>query len=273
MPMICYKKRLFTIDKEILIDHCNRIINDLAAQGFTLTLRQLYYQLVSQDIIPNSEKSYKNLESPATILDTCVNSFAIDKWKGQKYRPEVWIEKDALVGVIDGVCREMDVSYFSCRGYTSQSEMWRASMRYREMLTGDPKQMPVVIHLGDHDPSGIDMSRDIADRVGLFLYAGKRAWPIIRIALNMDQVTQYNPPPNPAKFTDSRFKSYEANYGKHCWELDALQPRVIVDLIREEILKWRNEDQFETAVEEEEKGKERLGYLALAEHKKESRDG
>jgi hypothetical protein len=89
----------------------------------------------------------------------------------------------------------------------------------------------------------------------------------------MDQVTQYNPPPNPAKFTDSRFKSYEANYGKHCWELDALQPRVIVDLIREEILKWRNEDQFETAVEEEEKGKERLGYLALAEHKKESRDG
>jgi hypothetical protein len=94
---------------------------------------------------------------------------------------------------------------------------------YRQM-----GQEPLIIHLGDHDPSGIDMTRDNRDRLGMF---AQHNVEVIRLALNMDQVEQYTPPPNPAKTTDSRAKDYIAAYGTSSWELDALEPRVINELL------------------------------------------
>ena len=89
-----------------------------------------------------------------------------------------------------------------------------------------------MLHFGDHDPSGIDMTRDNNDRLSMF--AGYRGAPtVIRVALNMDQMDEYNPPPNPAKVTDSRFEGYLREYGDECWELDALEPSVIDELIRQ----------------------------------------
>jgi hypothetical protein len=102
---------------------------------------------------------------------------------------------------------------------------------------------PVVLHLGDHDPNGLDMTRDNRDRLRLF--AGYDI-EVRRLALNLDQVGRYALPPNPAKETDTRFSAYVENFGtRQCWELDALAPNVIADLIRAEILalidkrKWR----------------------------------
>lgn len=160
MPKIKYQDFAFRPATLSLIDTANKIITEYQAQGFDLTLRQLYYQFVSRDIISNTQQSYKNLgsvvndarlagmidwdtivdrtrelrtlshwNSPADIVDTCAKQFNIDRWAGQKYRPEVWIEKDALVGVFERICRELDVPLFSCRGYTSQSEMWVAAQR------------------------------------------------------------------------------------------------------------------------------------------------
>ena len=223
-----------------------------------LTLRQLYYQLVSRDLIPNTERSYKRVgsiindarlaglidwsaiedrtrnvrrlshwDNPADIVETVAKQFRVDMWVGQTYRPEVWIEKDALVGVIEGICHRYDVPFFSCRGYTSQSEMWGASQRMIEHAEGE--QVPYILHFGDHDPSGKDMSRDITDRLNMFIGAGGLEFK--RMALNMDQITQYKPPPNPAKLTDARAAGYIAEFGNSSWELDALEPRVISDLI------------------------------------------
>lgn len=144
--------------------------------------------------------------------------------------PQVWIEKDALIGVISKICAQYDVPYFSCRGYTSQSAMWQAGhKRFRG------NQVSLIIHLGDHDPSGIDMTRDINDRLKMF--AGQENVLIRRIALNMNQIEEFNPPPNPAKTTDSRAETYISKFGHDSWELDALEPRVIVDLIQETIEK------------------------------------
>jgi len=159
-------------------------------------------------------------------------------WANQERRCEVWIEKEALAGVIEGVCRELDCPYFACRGYVSQSEQWRAGVRFR----GD--QPTVIIHLGDHDPSGIDMTRDNADRLAMF--AGAHKTEVRRIALNADQVEQYEPPPNPAKETDSRFQEYERLYGDQSWELDALEPATIADLIRSEVESIRDPDLWDT---------------------------
>jgi len=164
---IKYKDFRLSTGSLSLVEQCNEIIEDYTSQGFMLTLRQLYYQLVSRDIIPNTERSYKRVgsiindarlaglidwnaiedrtrnvrslshwDSPADIVETVAKQFRVDMWVGQTYRPEVWIEKDALVGVIEGICHQYDVPYFSCRGYTSQSEMWGASQRMIEHAEG-----------------------------------------------------------------------------------------------------------------------------------------
>jgi hypothetical protein len=195
-------------------------------------------------------------DSPKDIVATCARQFQIDKWEDQDVRVEVWIEKDALVGVIDSICRELDVAFFSCRGYTSQSEMWAAAERLRahERMGQETR----IFHFGDHDPSGIDMSRDIEERLQLF----NSEVILERLALNMDQVRRYGPPPNPAKVTDSRFASYVDKYGEESWELDALEPQVIVDLVREAVLAVRDEDKWEDAVEQETEARRKLGAIA-----------
>jgi len=296
MPYICYKEKRFNGSSRNIIDHSNAIIQDMRNQGFTLTLRQLYYQLVSRNIVPNTELSYKRVgniinearlagevdwtaiedrtrnirspshwDTPADIIDTCVASYAIDKWDGQPCRPEVWIEKDALVGVIDGICRELDISYFSCRGYTSQSEMWSAAQRL-DRVAANTGATPIIIHLGDHDPSGKDMTRDIEDRLRLFMTGD---FEMNRIALTMDQIEEHDPPPNPAKTTDSRYKNYMEEFGEDSWELDALTPNMIVGLIRSTVAAYRKDDMYDARVELQERGRDYLrGVRDRAKKKK-----
>lgn len=72
-----------------------------------------------------------------------------------------------------------------------------------------------------------------------------------RIALNFDQIERYNPPPNPAKITDSRSDSYIAEYGRSSWELDALDPDVLVSLITSTILSYRDDDVYDEVIERE----------------------
>jgi hypothetical protein len=288
MPKIKYQDFNFRPATLALIATANKIIAEYQAQGFDLTLRQLYYQFVSRDIIPNTMQSYKNLGSvvndgrlagmidwnaivdrtrelrtlshfddPSDIVSACSDQFNIDKWATQKYRPEVWIEKDALAGVFERICQELDVPLFSCRGYTSQSEMWVGAqrlLRYRKSA-----QKPVIFHFGDHDPSGKDMSRDITGRLQLF--TGKALY-FERLALNMDQIEQYEPPPNPAKITDSRANAYIAEFGGESWELDALEPSVLEALVRKAIDGVIDHDAMEEAVQTQAHHRETLALVA-----------
>lgn len=289
MPKILYVSRDFSPASLELIVQVNRIVADYKAQGFVLTLRQLYYQFVARDLLANTVRNYKRLGSvvndarlaglvdwdaiedrtrgleslshwsdPAEIVDACAEQFRIDKWATQDYRLEVWIEKEALAGVFAGVCRKLDVPYLSCRGYTSQSEMWRGARRLLAFHKAARRQRVVVLHFGDHDPSGIDMSRDIEDRMNVF------GCPIhfVRLALNRDQVEQYEPPPNPAKETDSRFESYRREYGDESWELDALEPKVLVALVEDNVKKYRDLVRWNKAVELEQQYRGELRAVA-----------
>lgn len=284
MPKIAYRAKRFSPDRQDKIDKANVIIAEYAAQGYELTLRQLYYQFVSRDFIANNQREYKNLgdiindarlaglidweaivdrtrnlqslahwNSPASIIDACASQYRIDKWADQPYRVECWIEKDALIGVIENVCKELDIAYFSCRGYTSQSEMWSAAMRLQRYRKG--RQKPLVLHLGDHDPSGKDMTRDITDRLSEF---SEGTIEVRRLALNMSQITQYHPPPNPAKITDSRAAGYIAEFGGESWELDALEPAVIATLIRDAVFTVRDVDKWVAQQLEEDTQKAQL---------------
>src|SRR5215467_1339255 len=122
--------------------------------------------------------------------------------------------------------------------------MWKAAQRLLARISAGQKVR--IIHLGDHDPSGKDMSRDIAERLMTFVsfHLASRNGPaprngaprsdsllLERIALNMDQIRHYNPPPNPTKVTDSRAARYIREHGHESWELDALDPGALVDLI------------------------------------------
>lgn len=302
MPRIKYDTIKFNADKKAIIDRANVIIADYQAQNLDLTLRQLYYQFVSKDAFPdswkdpktgstNNEKSYDKLgiiitngrmaglidwgaivdrtrhvrqqphwSSPQDIVNVCAAQFAIDKWARQPNYVEVWIEKDALLGVVEGVCQENDVPYMACRGYASASEVWRAGYnRFRPKLQAG--KHGVVLYLGDHDPSGMDMPRDLQCRLDTFT-SKPGGVKIKRLALNIDQVELYDPPPNPTKVTDSRAAKYIDEFGQECWELDALDPIVIRDLISAAIEEYREEDLWQDALSQERAGRQSLKAVA-----------
>jgi hypothetical protein len=256
------------------------VLSEFRSDGRRLTLRQLYYQLVARGEIENNQRSYKRLgrivsrgrraglldwsmivdrnrplrqrqrwESPEEILREAAQTYHIDLWTKQAFRPEVWIEKDALVDVIRPTCRRWDVPYQSCRGFVSDSTLWRASERYQQIAQGEKCererppdawddagcwQMPVMLFLSDHDPSGIGMKADLERRLELL----GAPIPIRRIALTKRQIRREEPPPNFAKASDSRHADYVRDHGRKCWELDALPPQMIENLVDREIQRY-----------------------------------
>lgn len=328
MPKIQYKEMTFSAAKMEIILAANRIVDSYRQQGYRLTLRQLYYRFVADDLFPdswadaeaggtkNTQKNYgklgdiisdgrmaghldwaaiedrtRQLESvphwddPADIVSACEHSFRLDKWDDQPCRIEVWVEKDALEGIVMKASHALDVAAFSCRGYTSMSSMWEASQRLKKYVKAG--QRPIILHLGDHDPSGIDMTRDIRDRLNEFLtsdwlreemglseatysdiydaienHCGGRGIEIKRIALNRAQVDQYQPPPNPAKVTDSRYKKYADEHGEESWELDALEPSILDALITDTIVEYRDESKWDRRQKAEKIHRADLGKAA-----------
>lgn len=276
---IAYKNWNPKNDAFNLIGKANRIIKEYETQGYILTLRQLYYQFVAGDIIENSERSYNNLGTIITkarmagmISWTAIedrsrshNNFwydedelnpirdlpqyiRFDRWARQPYYIEVWVEKEALGNVISRACEPYLVPHMSCKGYLSASEAWRAGMRFLEKI--EEGKEGLLIHLGDHDPSGMDMTRDNKNRLDIFTELPNNI-EVTRLALNMNQIKKYAPPPNPAKVTDTRAKNYIQKFGKTSWELDALEPQIIEKMIISEITKYIDKESWDEIGEQE----------------------
>lgn len=271
----------------------NEIIEEYKAEGYTLTLRQLYYQLVSRDVVANKQEEYTKLskllkegrmsgvvdwsaiedrlrqirrsptwENPEAILQAAAEQFALDSLKGQEVYIECWVEKDALSEIVKRAADEYQVPVMVNRGYGSVSMIYDAYKRITKAYK-DGAERAVILYLGDHDPSGLDMIRDIQARLDEMLVTfygiGDFTLEVAPLALTTEQVNEYNPPPNPAKFSDPRAGWYMENFGTTSWEVDALEPRVLNSLItegitsrldlasfqaikqREEELKWKME--------------------------------
>lgn len=280
-----------TLKMVYLIDN---IIETYQDQGFQLSVRQIYYQLVARGLIENTERSYKRIasiinhgrlggyldwdaiedrgrdievrprwDSGASIVKAAASSFHMDMWENQEHRPIVIVEKAALAGVLSGVCHTLDVPLLAARGYPSVSIV--REMALNHIVPAIQRgQWPIIIHLGDHDPSGIDMTRDLEDRLSLFVYSETRDVDIEirRIALTMQQVDEKQPPPNPAKTTDARFEDYRRKFGDESWELDALEPQFLVRLVQGDIERFIDEDRWQRRKEQIEDIRSRLTEAA-----------
>jgi hypothetical protein len=287
----------FNSEKLAKIEAANLILAEYEAQGYDLTLRQLYYQFVARGFIENSERSYKSLgciisdarlaglmdwdmikdrarecvipphwKSPKDILVAAAQAFRLNKWEDQPIAVEVMVEKQALEGVLEPVCRELDISFTANKGYSSSSAMYEAGKRIARRAMDYARAHGkhggcIVLYLGDHDPSGIDMARDVEERLKMFSEMDTTL-STIRLALNMDQVREYNPPENPAKVTDSRASSYIKRFGEHSWELDALPPEALANLVRDAVADVRDQELWDAAVEREEKMRAALEHMA-----------
>lgn len=282
------EKRSYLLNKSI------QVINQYDRLKIKLTLRQLYYQLVSKDFIPNKVSEYQKLsklisdaryaghidwnaiedrirvpwrhaqwKSINDILQTAHDQFRLHRWDDQEYYVELWSEKDALTSILKPIADEWHNHYCMNRGYGSSTAMYDLSKRILNAINKEKKC--VVLYLGDHDPSGLDMVRDIETRVKEFLTPyvdvdddDYQFFKMEAIALTYKQVQKYNPPPNPAKITDPRAGSYISKYGRNSWEVDALDPEVMMDLVNQSIEKYCNVDLLDNIKEEEEELKESL---------------
>ena len=285
----CFVTKRFSPARLEMIEQANVILSDYARQGWKVTLRQLHYQFVSRAIriggmlYENTQQSYKRLgdiltdarlaglvdwdyiedrgrdviypphwSNPGEIARACVHQFRIDRWEGQENRIVVMVEKDALSGVLEPVCDELDVRLIANKGYSSASAMYEHGNLIERWILDSHSVW--VLYLGDHDPSGIQMTEDVQNRIGLLARAQEEIGfqlHVNRLALNWEQVERYNPPVNPVKLTDSRANTYIDRYGEDCWELDAIEPGVLAGLVRRAILDLRDQDPWDFALEKE----------------------
>ncbi len=265
----------------------NNIIEEYAGQGFTLTLRQLYYQLVSRDIIANEKKEYAKLSGllvkgrmagvvdwnaiedrtrrpfvPYWVHDVedaindTVRQFRFDRQRDQKVYVELWVEKDALSGVLKEITAKYHINLMVNKGYSSCSAMHDAFKRFKQHE--DQGKETHILYLGDYDPSGLDMIRDVRERLEEF-----GVYPTVtQIGLTMDQIEEFSPPPNPAKIKDPRAKWYLKKYGDVSWEVDALNPKTLHKLVRENVEELIDMSKFKQLLQEEERQKAKLNKFA-----------
>lgn len=265
-----YKKQRFQPHVRALIDVCDKIVTSYVRRGFRLTVRQIYYQLVAKHphLIHkdpeqvNTKQSYDRIQSMLNnarlaglidwdaiedrtrdviershwdgvkhMLDSSQNWYHEDMWNEQPVLVIAFVEKEALAGIFQHIFKPWDVPVLPARGYPSSSILREIA---KERMLGEERKI-VGMHFGDHDPSGVDMTRDLEQRLNMFC-RGRVELDFRRLALTMDQVEDQNPPPNFAKESDARYKKYVETYGvTESWELDALSPEYLEGLVKDEI--------------------------------------
>jgi len=236
-----------------------------------ITLRQLYYRLVSRLLIPNTINSYKRLsrimvkaredgdvpincledrsrrvlgrgdlgynsaeeylKKKITTLQDSWKSFTMPMWDDQPKNVMISLEKDALSRLVSREANRFSVRTFPTRGYPSFSFVQEMSRYITNQLGGKPT---VVLYFGDFDPSGVDIERDLSERLERY---GAKSFTVQRIALTADQIKKYRLPPMPVKRSDARADSFLEEHGDKAVELDALDPNLLQTTVRKAVVK------------------------------------
>jgi hypothetical protein len=260
----------------------NEIIELYLPKNLILTLRQLFYQLVIRNVIVNSEKAYRNLgntvkkarnagltdwdgiedrgrlphyqtqfKNAQALINAAIRQYRLPRWAGQDWYCELWTEKDALSNILAVMAKQYHITMMVDKGFGSTSSLHDAADRF---IAHKDAKHKAILYLGDFDPSGEDMVRDLRRRMKFY---GANV-EVRKIALTFDQVKQYNLVPNPVKKKDSRSRSFIEKYGESSWEVDALPPDVLHQLVEDAILKVLDMDKYNEVIEREDADKELL---------------
>lgn len=248
-------------------------LNSLFSQYGSMTVRQIYYRLLGtiglnyqqtkyickvgrreglisySNIVDRSRPIYgKNLYDGLTVFLTATpDQFNLDFWNDSPTRPQIWTEKDALSQILLEIASDYNVDVYVTRGFLSISNK-------RKWGSG-----ATILYFGDFDPSGLYIDEDLKLDVACEDFE--------RIALTMDQVQKYDLPSVNVKRKDPRAPAYRAEYGDLGWELDALPPDVLKDLVRDSIEKYVD---FNLEQKQEEEAKLRDSLYDLIENASES---
>lgn len=243
--------------KEDVADFLQRIQAILAEQTYGITIRHLFYLLVSAKVIEKTETAYKNLiahlskwrrsgeidfgafvdgtrywsgatlyDDAAAALRECARTYRRNLWSQQPYYVEVWCEKDAIRSILLNAAEPFGVPVFAAKGFASLTSLHCASQAFRQAARHGKR--PVVLYFGDHDPSGLSgqakAEQTLREQFGVEV-------DFRRLAVTADQIAEFNLPTRPAKKTDSRAKGWEGE----CVEVDAMSSNVLVQLAEEAI--------------------------------------
>lgn len=321
MPRQRFRTINFHATTQERIDQLTSILDEYGDQQ--LTARQCYYQFVARGLLANTERNYKMITKLITdaryagivdwdqiedrgrpprspnqfddlsdLVETALRAYRLPRWKGQQTYCELWVEKQALAGVLEPLASRFHVTLMVNKGYSSASAMKQSADRMRaaqgvdsdafnkwlaafhadapdderskaytthakrgEQYVTENTRDVVLFYLGDHDPSGKDMVRDIRERLEEF---GVWRLTVKHLGLTMPQIKRFKPPPNPTKLTDSRAKEYIKEYGNQSWELDALPPRELNNLVETAFKATIDQPMMDVIIKREERDRKRL---------------
>jgi Protein of unknown function C-terminus (DUF2399). len=231
----------------------------IESYDFALTLRQIYYQLVAKQVIPNQQKYYMKLsrlcvigrdegilredafadrlrqvDKPDSYIDlsdymeVVKGAYRKDLWANQDSYIEIWTEKDALRSVLTQITYAYDVNLMVVRGQVSRTAIYESYERFSEKVD----KYCLLFYAGDFDPSGLSIYNSLVDRIKNYGVAGEYI-NFERIALTPEQIEDYDLPSDPGKRTDPNYKSFVAEYGDNVVELDSLPPEVLRATVKE----------------------------------------
>lgn len=230
-----------------------RVFDDV---GTPMTVRQMFYRLVSVGAVDKAEKSYRKVQyhllnmrrhgvvpytfiadntrwmrkpntwdSADEMLTASAASYRRALWTNQPHYVEVWVEKDALAGVIGEITRELDVALMVTRGFPSETFQYEAA----QTIIANNRRSKVcnIFYFGDYDPSGLAISDSLERRLREF------GADVIfhRVAVNPEQILTMNLDTRPTKKTDTRAKNFQGE----SVELDAIHPNILRQMVRESI--------------------------------------
>lgn len=263
------------------IENLKAALYEITEEIEPASVRQVFYQMVSRGFIDKTEAEYKNsvrllglmrkacempydwladstrwMRKPSTYLDLPgwleeqARLYRRALWANQPVEVEVWLEKEALSGVLYPVTQEWDVPLMVTRGYPSLSFVHEAA----RSMTATAKSTHIY-YVGDHDPSGVDIPRMVEEN--LREMAPKTEMSFTRLAVNEEQITAMSLPTRPTKKSDTRSKKFAGE----SVEVDAIPPDDLRQLIETAIRSHIDEDALDYQLREEELERETLAMM------------
>lgn len=224
------------------LNHYKRVVNSMIDARWNEKINFEQFSDLDRAMVGKTESESTDvndsIETAKTEIINWMEYYSKNRWENQNYHPEVLIEKKALQGVFQSVCREYNVGLGACKGYPSLTFLHDLSERFWN--TND--KIPVIIYFGDYDPSGEDIPRSIEENLRRF---GHDRFEIKRIALMESQVVEWNLPAAPTKNTDTRSAKWN---GIGQVELDAVKPEQLQKLCTDAISSFFNDDLYKDLI-------------------------